>query len=434
MATVSMKCPNCGGELIFDPKSQKYKCEYCGSDFALDEISTEEAATQAVSDVVQEREDTSDNHTQQRTAGAEDAAVLYICPSCGAQIVTDQTTAATFCYYCHNPVLLSEQLSGAFHPDQIIPFEIDRKQAEEHFLDFVHKKKFVPNAFFQKNQIEKLTGIYFPYWVCDAEVEGSLTAEGNKVRVWVSGDEEFTETRIYRMEREGHVSLREITKHALKKTDNLLAEGVLPYDFSKAAEFRMGYLSGFYAEKRDIERKELEEEVHREVENCTRDLLEDTIHGYNGVHILSDHIRPIREQWKYTLLPVWTVTFYQEGKPDHSSVYDADQGIYRDVSGNNVRLLDLKDILLAIVVGGVVCAGFCLFITGKYRLKFGRYRYNAREHATVKLRTNEDHFVRQYVTRRKIPKDPPKNGDGGNTSTVHQGAGGRTFGGGGRGF
>ena len=110
MATVSMKCPNCGGELIFDPKSQKYKCEYCGSDFALDEISTEEAATQAASDVVQEREDTSDNHTQQRTAGAEDAAVLYTCPSCGAQIVTDQTTAATFCYYCHNQVLLSEQL------------------------------------------------------------------------------------------------------------------------------------------------------------------------------------------------------------------------------------------------------------------------------------------------------------------------------------
>lgn len=65
------------------------------------------------------------------------------------------------------------------------------------------KRNLCLNAFFQKNQIEKLTGIYFPYWVCDAEVEGSLTAEGNKVRVWVSGDEEFTETRIYRMEREG---------------------------------------------------------------------------------------------------------------------------------------------------------------------------------------------------------------------------------------
>ena len=95
MATVSMKCPNCGGELIFDPKSQKYKCEYCGSDFALDEISTEEAATQAVSDVVQEREDTSDNHTQQRTAGAEDAAVLYPCPICAPQLGQVYSTAAT---------------------------------------------------------------------------------------------------------------------------------------------------------------------------------------------------------------------------------------------------------------------------------------------------------------------------------------------------
>ena len=122
---------------------------------------------------------------------------------------------------------------------------------------------------------------------------------------------------------------------------------------------------------------------------------------------------------------------------DDATVYAGDGDYYQAMIAmlnDNVRLLDLKDILLAIVVGGVVCAGFCLFITGKYRLKFGRYRYNAREHATVKLRTNEDHFVRQYVTRRKIPKDPPKNGDGGNTSTVHQGAGGRTFGGGGRGF
>ena len=46
MSTISIKCPNCGGELIFDPKSQKYKCEYCGSDFALDEIGTEDTKTQ----------------------------------------------------------------------------------------------------------------------------------------------------------------------------------------------------------------------------------------------------------------------------------------------------------------------------------------------------------------------------------------------------
>ncbi len=58
--------------------------------------------------------------------------------------------------------------------------------------------------------------------------------------MWVAGDEEITETRIFRMEREGNVSLSEITKHALKKTDQVLAEGVFPYDFSKAADISYG--------------------------------------------------------------------------------------------------------------------------------------------------------------------------------------------------
>ena len=163
--------PNCGGELIFDPKSQKYKCEYCGSDFC------------SGWDQYRRGSDTGgircgagawrylwQSHTAKNSRCWRCGSAVYL-SELWAQIVTDQTTAATFCYYCHNPVLLSEQLSGAFHPDQIIPFEIDRKQAEEHFLDFVQKKKFVPNCiFFRKIRLKNWQGIYFPYWVCDAEV------------------------------------------------------------------------------------------------------------------------------------------------------------------------------------------------------------------------------------------------------------------------
>ena len=29
MAAITYKCPNCGGGLVFDPGTQKYKCEYC---------------------------------------------------------------------------------------------------------------------------------------------------------------------------------------------------------------------------------------------------------------------------------------------------------------------------------------------------------------------------------------------------------------------
>ena len=38
MAVMSYKCPNCGGGLTFDPKTQKLMCEYCLSEFTEDEM------------------------------------------------------------------------------------------------------------------------------------------------------------------------------------------------------------------------------------------------------------------------------------------------------------------------------------------------------------------------------------------------------------
>lgn len=38
MSVISFKCPNCDGELIFDPASGAYKCEYCGSKFTQEEL------------------------------------------------------------------------------------------------------------------------------------------------------------------------------------------------------------------------------------------------------------------------------------------------------------------------------------------------------------------------------------------------------------
>lgn len=152
------------------------------------------------------------------------------------------------------------------------------------------------------------------------------------------------------MEREGRVSLNEITKHALKKSDQVLAEGVLPYDFSKAEPFHMGYLSGFYAEKRDIEYCELQDEVQNEVKKYTLDMLEDTIQGYTGVHVLSDHIRTVDEHWSYTLLPVWTVTY----KGSNGKIY------YYSMNGQNGKTfgelpIDRKKVLaIGILIGAIV--------------------------------------------------------------------------------
>ena len=147
MSVITYKCPNCGGELLFDPESQKFKCEYCLSSFEEGELQNPEESTSIGS----EPKTTYSSRTQQE----EQEAVVYHCPNCGAEIITDATTAATFCFYCHNPVILSGRLDGSLKPDCIIPFSIEKEEAIKRFTEWIGKKKFVPHAFFPKTKLKR---------------------------------------------------------------------------------------------------------------------------------------------------------------------------------------------------------------------------------------------------------------------------------------
>ena len=54
----------------------------------------------------------------------------FHCPSCGAELITDETTAATSCPYCGNNTIVPGQLGGALKPDYIIPFRLDKEAAK----------------------------------------------------------------------------------------------------------------------------------------------------------------------------------------------------------------------------------------------------------------------------------------------------------------
>ncbi|NLK76669.1 MAG: TFIIB-type zinc ribbon-containing protein [Clostridiales bacterium] len=359
MAVVSYKCPHCGGELIFSPTTQKYKCEYCLSDFSQEELEALKPEEGSEEKAVNFEEDTQEENTTEKETQEE--AVIYHCPSCGAEIVTDETTAATFCYYCHNPVVLSGRVSGEFLPDKIIPFAIDKKQATEKFLDYVHSKKFVPKAFFNKQQIEKISGVYFPYWMVDMDMEGSMQAEGRNVRVWRSGDTEYTETKVYRVEREGDVHLEDITKNALKKSNAKLAEGVLPYDVSKVQKFHMGFLSGFLAEKRDIERTELNKQVQQEANEYGEKILRGTVKGYSSISVKSCHLNQTQENWDYTMLPVWTVTYKgKNGKMYYYSMNGQDGKVYGELPIDYKKVWILGGIVFGLVLILALIGGYLL--------------------------------------------------------------------------
>ena len=288
MAAITYKCPNCDGGLIFDPSSQKYHCEFCLSDFTQEELD------------VPEPEDSQ--------------AVLYTCPSCGAQIVTDETTAATFCYYCHNPVVLSGKLTGRFAPDYVIPFQIDRDKAKEIFAGWIAKKKYVPDAFYSGRQIETMTGVYFPYWLYGCRVDGMLDAQGKKLRTWTTGNMRYTETQVYDVRRQGTMEVDHVARNGLRKANRQLVDGVLPFRMDEKKKFSMGFLSGFLAENRDMEKEQFVVDVQTEVREFALQSLQSQAGNYDSMNIRQREAKLMDEVWSYALLPVWTLTYNDKAR------------------------------------------------------------------------------------------------------------------------
>lgn len=297
MSVVTYKCPNCDGELIFDPQTQQFACPYCQSSFAKQEIGEQNEAVQSES----VRPEASD--------AFEPNAVLYTCPSCGAEITVDDTTAATFCFYCHNPVVLSGRLDGQFLPQKLIPFRISRSEAVTRFLQWGKNKWFTPKYFFSEKQIEKLSGVYFPYWLVNCDVHGSLSANAKQIRTWRSGNTEYIETSHFQLYREGDIHFEDVIKAALKKSDYELVESIQPFSAADLIPFSMPYLSGFQAEKRNIERAELQDEVMNDVQNYSTALLKDSMKDYTAVTPTDQSFSVLQENWDYTLLPVWVLTY-----------------------------------------------------------------------------------------------------------------------------
>lgn len=290
MSTISYKCLNCGAGIHFKPELQRFKCDYCLSEYTEEELSN------------------------QSKENIKKKLNSYYCKSCGAQVITDDTTTATFCYYCHNPVIISNRLEGEFLPEKIIPFTLNKDKAQKTFLDWVGNKRFVPRDFTSSSQLEKITGIYIPYWWVDYKGNIDYIGEGRKIRVWRSGSREYTETKKYEILRKGQIDINNVGELAFTKIDGDLLYGIGPYNEKEAIPFSMPYLSGFFAEQYNMGKEEVAPIIEEEVNKYYNYLISESIQGYTNIRKIKNNINIDSEKWNYTLLPAWILTYKYKGK------------------------------------------------------------------------------------------------------------------------
>ena len=326
-SSTTFYCPSCGAGLRYDPEKKKFVCDYCRSEFEKEELDNlEEKARKEAEEEDRTHPDPIDNFTDESgedevdpdSQAAEDAEYSahiseYVCPSCGAEVLADENTAATFCYYCHNPVINAKRMSGAYKPDKIVPFAFDKEQAIEQFLAYTRKKVFIPKDFFKMEQVEKITGIYYPFWVTDADVKAKLTARATRISTWRVGDKQYTETSYFNVTREGNVHFEDLCNLALDTEDRDMIEGILPFPSDSHLPFSMTYTSGFMAKKRDLDKSVFKDILNDRMRKYSAELLQRDIQGYATVSPRERSVALEHAHYDYTLFPVWVLTYRKKG-------------------------------------------------------------------------------------------------------------------------
>ena len=302
--TLENRCPACKASISFDAKSGKWKCEYCGSSFTLEEMQ-EHSDNASGEKKNQKKEGDSSDHTQY---------VSYHCESCGAEIIADEETAATFCIYCGNTAILQSKLSGKFSPDQMIPFQKEKKEAVDAFKSLAKGRPFVPKDFTHEGNIEKIRGVYIPFWLYDVKVSGDIVMNAETVEKWTVGKTHYTKTNVFKVTRGGDMMFQKVPVDGSSHFDNDIMNSIEPFSNQKLIPYNHAYLSGFYAEKYDEEGDKVFSEASSRTLNTARGVLKDDAVLYVSKTIVADHLAANEEARSYVLLPVWMVNVKYKNK------------------------------------------------------------------------------------------------------------------------
>lgn len=230
-----IKCPHCGGEMDFEIKGQVVKCPYCDSEFnPKEEINKIKSASER-------------NATEYDTGTTK--GKCYTCSQCGAQLVTFDDTAVTFCNYCDSQALIESEIN-MLNPKYVIPFKKTKEEAIDLYKEKLNKSMFAPSSFKKDIILKKFRGIYMPYEIYDIESHENFEAKGERYS-HRSGD--YVIYDVYRITGKVDANYDGLSFDLSSSYSDDVSQAI-PFNFKEGKEeFNHNYLIGNYADTSDVD-------------------------------------------------------------------------------------------------------------------------------------------------------------------------------------
>ncbi|RZA23388.1 MAG: primosomal protein N' (replication factor Y) - superfamily II helicase [Proteobacteria bacterium] len=311
------RCPNCGGQQIFDPNLNALRCDSCGQSQKIDEAGGFDSVVEY---------DLLEGMQKLPERGLGRPTRTLSCQGCGAIISFGVEETAGVCSFCASAQVLElDSHRQTLRPESLVPFSKTKDVAQNHFASWLSGLWFRPNDLKKRASVSKIQGVYIPYWVFDATVDSEWSALAGHYYYTtetytetVNGQSQ-TRTRQVRHTRWVPASgqrrdiyddylicaSKGLPKALADRLDTYSTKSLLPYDPS--------YLSGFKAEEYQIDLKPAwTQAVHSmesiQTDRCSGDVPGDTQANLRVHNEFSD------TRFKHVLLPVWIAAYQYKDK------------------------------------------------------------------------------------------------------------------------
>lgn len=295
------KCPSCASAMRFDPDQGLLVCDYCGTTL---EVESEKTVKTAKSEPEIEGFDFASINKMAAVENPEDLPI-YVCVSCGSEVIANPEQFALTCPYCGNNIVLTDKVSGNMRPNKVIPFRINSKELPKSVREYYKDKLLLPKNFFSESKMGSITGIYVPFWIFNGKVSGEASFSGEKITSKREGDYIVTSTKHYDIKRDISVQFDDLPVDASTKIDDALMDSLEPFDMDEAMDFNTGYLAGFTADRFDVASEQISERATKRMVTSAMSIVSgDVSSEYSNVENTGRKLDAELDV-KYTLLPVY---------------------------------------------------------------------------------------------------------------------------------
>lgn len=317
--TDTYKCPSCGGQMNFDPRSQVLLCSHCGSKAGV------EVEKRAIRDQDLDAADSTGNVNWGMLTR------VFHCNNCGAESILEGNSTAQFCAFCGSVHIVRYEEAAGIAPEGLIPFKVNKDTAIDNFNRWIKKRFFAPGALKSTYRKQSINGAYIPFWSYSAESDSSYNAEAGtyyyeteQVTVKKDGknvreEKKVRKTKWRRVSGNFAHSFRDRLVNASKQINNRIIARVEPFNLNELVPYAPGFMAGFLAEKYSVGLQEGWEEARKKMDREIEGGIKSHI-GADEVRNLSVNTSYTSKRYKHLLLPVWISSYTFNKKIYHFMV------------------------------------------------------------------------------------------------------------------